>query len=184
MSIVHYWIQVSIKVLQSRISITELLAPQPARPWRSPGEQGWKILSAGHCFFSIFDNSRKTNGRAFSGQTALRLYTSYNHCPCARPAHEAESGPWPNSKCSNSVEVECSFLRLKLCQRRRRDRHWRNSRKTNYKELSNTKARVSVHWRAKSHAEWPRGGKEFQHPARIKPVSLYGTRLTATRVNH
>ena len=130
---------------------------------------------------------------------SFSLYKSGNYWPVKKlrgctetkiTAHDpgqhmpASQCPEPNSKCSNSVEVECSFLRLKLCQRRRRDRHWRNSRKTNYKELSNTKARVSVHWRAKSHAEWPRGGKEFQHPARIKPVSLYGTRLTATRVNH
>ena len=30
---------------------------------------------------------------------------------------------------------------------------------------------MSVHWRAHCHAKWPRGGKEFQHPQRIEPMS-------------
>ena len=31
----------------------------------SPEDQGWKALNVGHCFFSIFDYSRKNNGWAF-----------------------------------------------------------------------------------------------------------------------
>ena len=46
-----------------------------------------------------------------------------------------------------------------------------NSKKTNYRESSNIKAHASVHWRAHCHAKWPRGGKEFQHPQRIEPMS-------------
>ena len=59
----------------------------------SPGEQDWKTLSLGHWLFSFFDNSRKNNGQAFGGTFAPKLCPHYNHCPCARPAHAAESGP-------------------------------------------------------------------------------------------
>ena len=41
--------------------------------------EGWKTLRMGHCFSSIFDNSRKSNGQAFADTFAPRLYNSYNH---------------------------------------------------------------------------------------------------------
>ena len=60
------------------------------------------------------------------------------------------------------------------------DLHWRNPRKNNYRERSNTKSRVSVHWRAQCHQKWPRGGREFEHPAGIEPKSLDLLPLTLT----
>ena len=33
----------------------------------SPGDEVWKILFVGHCFFCIFENSGKNTGQAFSG---------------------------------------------------------------------------------------------------------------------
>ena len=56
----------------------------------------WKMRvenpSAWATSFSVF-SSRKNNGQAFSGIFARRLDNSYNHCPCALPAHVTES--WP-----------------------------------------------------------------------------------------
>ena len=52
-----------------------------------------KPLSVGHIFFSIFDHSRRKNGKDFSCTFATRQYNRNNHCPCARPAHVAESRP-------------------------------------------------------------------------------------------
>ena len=50
------------------------------------------------------------------------------------------------------------------------------SKKKSYREHSNIKAWVSVHCLAlrlvsECHAKWPRGSKEFQHPAQIEPMS-------------
>ena len=42
----------------------------------SQGDKGWKTVSVGHCFFCIFDNSRKDDGQAISGEIAPRLYNA------------------------------------------------------------------------------------------------------------
>ena len=79
-----------------------------------------------HCLFSIFNNSRKNNGHAFSGTFAPWLYNSNNHCPCARPVQCAVTcalymwpspGPLPDSKCSKTVEVRCSYKSKTLSAR-------------------------------------------------------------------
>ena len=67
-------------------------------------------LKLGSLFVSsTFDNSRKNNGHAFPGTFALRLYNSYNHCLCARPAHGAGSGQLSTPKqCQESQIIGCS----------------------------------------------------------------------------
>ena len=77
----------------------------------------------------LFRQFKENDGQAFSdtiGPTLRRLYNRYNHCPCARPAHVAESWPacgrWPYSKCFKIVEVGCSCWELKSYHR---DSHWR-----------------------------------------------------------
>ena len=66
-------------------------------------------------------------------------------------------GPWPNSKCSKTVEVGCSCSELKS-------------------------ARVSTLTGslAQCHAKWPRGSREFHHPAGIEPEQPYSLLLTLT----
>ena len=79
------------------------------------GGEGWKPLSVGHCFSSIFDNSRKKYCQAFSVTFALRLYNSYNHNHASGQHIWNSTSPRPESKCSKTVEVGCSCQVLKHC---------------------------------------------------------------------
>ena len=114
----------------------------------------------GHFFSSIFDNSRKINGQAFSVTFALRLYKSYNHADEPHQQMWLSQGPWPDSKCSKTVKVR---FHVKSC-------HWRNPREKN-RECSNIKPGVSVHWWSQCQAKWHRCSLEFHHPAGIEPMS-------------
>ena len=80
----------------------------PAAQWLSFGCEGWKTLSAGHCFFSIFNNARKNNGQAFSGTFAPRLNNSYSHAHTQGQQMWPSQGPFPYSKYSITVEERCS----------------------------------------------------------------------------
>ena len=83
----------------------------------SLGAEGWKILTVGHCFSSISDNSRKNNGQAFLGTFAPRLYNFYTHAHAPGQHMWQSPGPEPDSKCSKTVEVGCSCQELKPCHR-------------------------------------------------------------------
>ena len=48
---------------------------------------------------------------------ALRLYNSYNHAHVPYQHMWPSLGPWPNSKCSKTVEVGCARQELKSCKR-------------------------------------------------------------------
>ena len=96
-----------------------ILAPlKDHSDWSSVNtDQGW--TSVWKIFFSVYSTIQgKINGQAFSGQIALRLYNSYNHCRCARSAPVASSAqhlwlshePWPNSKCSKQWSGSQIFL--------------------------------------------------------------------------
>ena len=61
------------------------------------------LLKTPHCFSSIFDYSRKTNGKAFSGTFALRLYNSYKHYHTLGQQMWQSQGPCPYSKSSKTV---------------------------------------------------------------------------------
>ena len=133
-------------------------------------------------FFYYLEKFKENQWQAFSDTFAPRLYDSYNHCPCAKPAHVPAAwpspGPWPDSKCPKTVEVGCS------CQEKKnllaQDSHWRNSRNTNDRDSGNTKARLSVHWQAQCHAKWQGGGREFQPIAGFEPILLHLLRLATT----
>ena len=102
----------------------------------SLGGEVWKPFSVGYRFFSIFDKG-KTMAKPFQ---AL-CYNSHNHCPCARPAHMAESWPQARLKVLQNSGSWMLILRLRVKTLSARDCYWRNSR--NYRERSNIKARVS-----------------------------------------
>ena len=78
------------------------------------------------------------------------------------------------------VQVIQNMVVLRFTTLSARDRHWRNPRKKNYRERSNIKARVSVHWRAQCHAKWPRRGRAFQHSSGIQPKSADSRRPLLT----
>ena len=59
-------------------------------------------------FFPYFRETRKKRSHWPGGQSAQRLYNSYNLCPCARPAHVGECWPGPEFKFSKTVEVRWS----------------------------------------------------------------------------
>ena len=100
-------------------------------------EWGLKNPQRESLFFIIFDISSRNNGQAFSGTFAPRLYNSYNHrqCPCARPAHVAESGPraWqshtPSAPKKWKTGSQMFMLRVKTLSVR--DRHWGNQMEKN-----------------------------------------------------
>ena len=133
----------------------------PSCQWglKNPHNRGWM----GHCFQIIFDNSRL--GKQWQSTVLIFapwLNNCYNHSHA--PGSHSPS-PWPDSKCSKTVEVGYIVKTLSA-----QDHYWQNPRKKNYRESSNIKALVSVHWRAHCHAKWPRGCRGFQHPAGIKPM--------------
>ena len=128
------------------------------------GGYGLKTSQCGPLFWSIFDNSRKTNSQAFQALSvsfALRLNKSFNHTRVQASSSQhmlLSPGPVPYSKCWKQG------TRLGDC-------HWQNPRKKKYREHSNIKLSMSVHWLAQCHTKWPRGCREFQHPAGIETIS-------------
>ena len=57
----------------------------------------------------------------------------------------------------------------------------KSKQKQYYREHSNTKAHVSLHWRAQCPAKWPRCGRGFQHSSGIELImSPYTWRITLT----
>ena len=46
------------------------------------------------------------NGKKSLVTFALRLYNSYNHVHAPGPQMSPSPGPWPDSKCSKTVEVD------------------------------------------------------------------------------
>ena len=72
-------------------------------------EISWKISTWGMSlrnvfrltFFPVFS---KFQGETKASQKALRLYNSYNHCPCPRPADVGESCPLPQLQVLQSSE--------------------------------------------------------------------------------
>ena len=52
----------------------QVLQNHGSRMFISLGGEGWKALSLGHCFSSIFENSRKNNGQAFPSLLQLLLF--------------------------------------------------------------------------------------------------------------
>ena len=118
------------------------------------GGEGWKILSVGHCFSSIFKNSRKNNGQAFSVTFAQR------------PTWMSP-GPGPHFKRSKTVEIRCSCYELKHCQREISTDYIQGK---NYGEHSNIKAGALVHWLGQCQTKWLRGCSEFQNSAPIEPM--------------
>ena len=157
----------------------------------SLGDQGWKALSVGYCFFSFLDNMTMNNGQPFWGEIvseAMQLMDSDWITAHAPGQHVwLSQGSWPGSKCSKSAQVRCSLLRVET--RSARDCYWRNSRKTYYRECSNIKAWVSVHWQAQCQCQCatqngPCAAESFstQHswPAGIEPMSPYSLLLALT----
>ena len=76
----------------------------------SPGDHSWKTFTV---FFSILNNSRGNYGQAFSGSFASRLCHHYNHCPRARPAHVAKSGPRARLQVLQNSGGQMPMLRFK-----------------------------------------------------------------------
>ena len=64
------------------------------------------------------------------------------------------------------------------------DHHWRNPRKKKYRECSNIKARMSVHWRAQCHTSWSRGKQRLSASCRNRPNRTQVALLTVTHLNH
>ena len=73
----------------------------PALSWNSlpssPGPWAWALEKSlmRPSFFLYFREIRKKRSHWPGGQSAPRLYNSYNLCPCARPAHVGECWPGP-----------------------------------------------------------------------------------------
>ena len=82
---------------------------------REPCKSLWQGLS----FFLYFREITNKRSHWPGGQSAPRLYNSYNLCSCARPAHVGECWPGPEFK----------FTKLRFTTLLARDRHWRNPRK-------------------------------------------------------
>ena len=82
-------------------------------------------------------------------------------------------------KCSKTEGNRCTCYELIPCQ-------WRLSarlpltQKKIYRESSNFKVQVSVHWQTQWHMKWPRSSREFQHPAGFEPILPYSLRLSLT----
>ena len=88
----------------------------------SPGDQGWRTLSVGHWFFSIFNNARKNNGRAVRGTIARgntdALITVHAQGQNMWPSPGPGTKSPPDSKYLKTVadEVRCSCEEFKPCQ--------------------------------------------------------------------
>ena len=117
-------------------------------------------------FSQYFWEIRKKPSSWPGSESASRLFKRYNLCPCSRP--------WPGPELKFSKTVDVWWLRFTTLSAR--DGHWQNPRKKNYRECSNIKACLLVHWRALCHLKWPRGCKDTQLsqlPSGIKPKSPY-----------
>ena len=133
----------------------------------TPHQSGGYGLRTSQCrplFLSIFDNSRKTNSQAFQDlfvSFAQRLYKRYNHTHAQASSSQhvlLSPGPGPTPSAANRAQ----------------DSHWQNPRKKKlWRAQQYLKQSVSVHWLAQCHTKWPRGCRDFQHPAGISPDSLW-----------
>ena len=83
------------------------------------GEWGLKNPLAWPSFFKYFRQFKEKQRPSTFVTFALRIYNSYNHAhaPGSSPSLWPSPGPWPDSKCSKTVEVRCSWSELKPCQR-------------------------------------------------------------------
>ena len=152
-------------------------------------------------FPSFFDNSWG-HGPSTFGTFPQKLYNHYNHAHAPGQHNAAHTwpspahclGPWPDSKCSKTVQVGCSCSELKPCQRVRcscselkpcqREIATDEIQKKKYRERSNIKASVSVDWRP-AMGSVPLGVAEGQHWVSAPCENRTRvSRLTATHLNH
>ena len=84
------------------------------------GEWGLKNPLAWPSFFKYFRQFKEKQRPSTFVTFALRIYNSYNHAhaPGSSPSLWPSPGPWPDSKCSKTVEVRYWCYELKHCQRR------------------------------------------------------------------
>ena len=136
---------------------------------------GLKTLHYGPLFSSIFDNLRKkpcafvTFALSWDWGSTINIITPVGQAStCGRVLALSLTPSAPKQ-----WKLDVKFLSA-------RDSYWRNPRKRKYRVCSNIKARRSVHWLAQCQAKWPRGCKEFQHPARIESKLLDLLQLTLT----
>ena len=137
---------------------------------KQSGEWGLKNPQHEHCISSIYHNSRKNNGQAFSVTFALRLYNSFSHAHAPRPHMWLSPGPRPNSKCFKTAEVRWSceqfntfmwrvkYLSVLYC-------HWQNPRVQQYKSKCVSALICSLP------CKMARACREFQHPGGLIPMS-------------
>ena len=128
----------------------------------SLGGKGEKVLRVSYWFSSIFDNSRKNNGQAFSITFAAGPYNCYNHA-YALGQHILQSQSPLLGRGSLMFMSRVKTLSARDC-------HWRTPKHNNDRECSNMKALVSVHWLAQCQPNWPSGLKicrKFQHSAGV-----------------
>ena len=133
-----------------------------------PQSGGWGLKNT-HCgsfFSSSFDNSRKNKGKHLLGfllrDSTIAIITPMRQArTCGRVRVPGPTPSAPKQRKSNDVKNK----------KKLRDCHRRSPRKKKLQGLSSIKARVWVYWRAQCNARWPRGGREFQHLARIEPES-------------
>ena len=113
------------------------------------GVEVWKTLTVGPCSQVFSTIQGKTMPSTFY-HFALRLYNLYNHTHAPGPHVLQSPGSGPDSKCCKTVEVGCSCYELDvhvMNTQSAQHHHCRNPRKKNYREHSNVKACVPVHWR-------------------------------------
>ena len=86
--------------------------------------------------FPVFSTSQGKASAEPLRWNAPRLYNTFNHCPCTRPAYEAESmrqSPTPSPSLQNSGS-QMFMWRVRTLSGL--DSNWQNVRKKNYREHS------------------------------------------------
>ena len=139
-------------------------------------DEGWKIFTVGHCFSSIFDNSRKNTGQALLqflllGSTIAKIRPMCQARTCARVLSQ---GPTPSApkQCKSDVHVKVKTLSA-------RDRHWRNP--NYYKECGNIKSWSVSALTGSVPCKMAKGLQRVSAPNGIRTTVA---RLSATRLNH
>ena len=89
------------------------------KQYKSTPVQGMRVekLSALATVFSAFSTIQGKTMAKFFLVLAPRPYKSYNYCPCPRPAAArplmwSSPGQGPDSKCSKTAEIGCSYSEL------------------------------------------------------------------------
>ena len=149
------------------------------------GDQGWKTIRVSHCFFSIFNNSRKNNGhwpclfRPNSSEAlqSLQSLPMSQACTCGLlwAPGQTPSAPkqWMldvDDKSQNHFSARSPLTKF---------------RKEKFREHRNWKALMTVHWRAQCHCTATQDGSlmaKGQH--RVSASCKNQTWLTATCLNH